>query len=65
MTRDWRRGSIRLLPGYHLLDAAGLPAAELPVVDFALEGGFVNVRVPGRDDIQIVSAPSLHLITCA
>ncbi|GHJ44503.1 hypothetical protein Cs7R123_18450 [Catellatospora sp. TT07R-123] len=64
MTRDWRRGSIRLIPGYHLLNAAGLPVAELAEVDFALEGGFVNVRVPGRDDVQLVSAPALHLITC-
>ncbi|WP_027343874.1 hypothetical protein [Hamadaea tsunoensis] len=64
MKREWRRGSIALTAGYAIFNADGELVQNLADVQFALEGGFVNIRVAGRDDTQVVSAPALSLITC-
>ncbi|MEV0270324.1 hypothetical protein AB0H43_16205 [Hamadaea sp. NPDC050747] len=64
MKRQWRRGSIELVGGYTLLDRTGEPVDRLEDIRFAVEGGFVNVRVPGRPGTQLVSAPSVRRIQC-
>lgn len=64
MNRQWREGAIELVPGYRLLDGANVPVETLEGVRFAVEGGFVNVAVPGRDDVQLVSAPAVAWIRC-
>ncbi|NUR71536.1 MAG: hypothetical protein HOU81_12015 [Hamadaea sp.] len=64
MKRQWRRGSIELNGGYALLDKDGQPAERLDDIRFAVEGGFVNVRVPGRAGTQLVSAPGVRRIQC-
>ncbi|WP_214410620.1 hypothetical protein [Sphaerisporangium fuscum] len=65
MNRDWRTGSIELVTGYTLTDADGRRARRVDDVRFAIEGGFVNVRVPGVAHVQIVSAPAVGLITAS
>ncbi|GAA2362175.1 hypothetical protein [Nonomuraea africana] len=57
MNREWRAGSVELVEGYRLV-------GDLGDVLFAIEGGFVNIKVPGVDHIQIVSAPAIRAITC-
>ncbi|UXY32423.1 hypothetical protein [Streptomyces sp. HUAS TT20] len=47
MIREWRKGSIELVSGYTITDADGRSVGRAEGVDFALEGGFVNVRLPG------------------
>ncbi|MFE0508647.1 hypothetical protein [Streptomyces sp. NPDC058964] len=64
MNREWRKGSIELVSGYTLTDADGRPAGRVEDADFAVEGGFINVRVPGHLHTQLVSAPAVRLITC-
>ncbi|GLZ80120.1 hypothetical protein Afil01_49270 [Actinorhabdospora filicis] len=64
MSRQWRKGAITLVPGYWLLDAAGERAESLDGIEFAVEGGFVNIRVEGREDVQLVSAPAVAHIRC-
>ncbi|MEU6068694.1 MULTISPECIES: hypothetical protein [Streptomyces] len=64
MNHEWRRGSIELVPGYTITDADGRPVSRAEGVDFALEGGFVNVRLSGAPHTQLVSAPAVRLITC-
>lgn len=62
MNREWREGTIVLVPGYWLLDASGERVESLDGVEFAVEGGYVNVRVEGRPDVQLVSAPGVRWI---
>jgi hypothetical protein len=64
MIREWRKGSIELVSGYTLTDADGRCVARVDGVDFAIEGGFVNVRLPGASGTELVSAPAVRLITC-
>jgi hypothetical protein len=64
MNREWRHGSIELVAGYRLFDANGDAVSTVADVEFAIEGGYVNVRIPGRADTQIVSAPGVRLIVC-
>jgi hypothetical protein len=64
MTRDWRTGSIELMDGYALTDTDGRRTARADGVRFAIEGGFVNIRLPGVPHIQVVSAPAVRLISC-
>ncbi|WP_327431289.1 MULTISPECIES: hypothetical protein [unclassified Streptomyces] len=65
MNRDWRKGSIELVPGYTLTDADNRPIDHADGIGFAIEGGFVNVQLPGVPYTQLVSAPAVRLITCA
>ncbi|MFG2822285.1 hypothetical protein ACGFX4_22990 [Kitasatospora sp. NPDC048365] len=62
MNREWRKGSVELVDGYVLLDGAGVPVRRLADVEFAVEGGYLNVRVPGREGVQLVSAPGVRLV---
>lgn len=64
MNREWRHGSIELVAGYALFDANGHAVIAVADVEFAIEGGYVNVRIPGRADTQIVPAPGVRLIVC-
>lgn len=64
MNREWRRGAITLVPGYSLVDGAGDRVESVDGIEFAVEGGFVNVRVPGRAETQLVSAPAVAWIRC-
>ncbi|POX51180.1 hypothetical protein C3489_20835 [Streptomyces sp. Ru71] len=64
MSREWRTGTIELLPGYAFVDADGHAVGRAEDVEFTLEGGFVNARLPGVPHTQVVSAPALRLITC-
>jgi hypothetical protein len=64
MNRDWRSGRVELCAGYHLVDADGQDQSTVDGVEFALEGGFVNVRVPGVEHVQLVSAPAVARIVC-
>ncbi|MFI2367543.1 hypothetical protein [Streptomyces sp. NPDC018833] len=65
MTRDWRTGSIELVDGYTLSGADGRRITRADDVRFAIEGGFVNIRLPEVPHIQVVSAPAVRLITGA
>ncbi|KUJ68516.1 hypothetical protein ACZ90_18180 [Streptomyces albus subsp. albus] len=64
MNRDWRKGSIELVPGYTLADADDRAIDRADSIEFTIEGGFVNVRLPGVSRTQLVSAPAVRLITC-
>ncbi|NUP80256.1 MAG: hypothetical protein HOV96_22205, partial [Nonomuraea sp.] len=64
MTPIWRTGSIELLDGYTLTDSAGHHVTTLQGIRFAIEGGYVNIEVPGVPHTQIVSAPAIRLLTC-
>ena len=64
MTRDWRKGAITLVPGYSLVDGDGERVESIEGIEFAIEGGFVNVRVPGCTETQLVSAPAVAWIRC-
>lgn len=64
MTVNWRTGTVHLRPGYTLAGNDGEPTASADA-DFALEGGFVHVRIPGADTVQIVSAPAVARIAYA
>ncbi|MFE1949302.1 hypothetical protein ACFW9D_02400 [Streptomyces sp. NPDC059524] len=63
MSRQWRKGTIDLLTGYAVFSADGRRVSRVTGVDFAIEGGFVNIRVPGVPRVQLVSAPAVRLIT--
>ncbi|GAA2742657.1 MULTISPECIES: hypothetical protein [Kitasatospora] len=62
MTREWRTGSIELVDGYALLDGEGREVRRLAGIEFAVEGGYLNVRVPGRDGLQLLSAPAVRSV---
>ncbi|GAA4950820.1 hypothetical protein GCM10023205_09470 [Yinghuangia aomiensis] len=64
MTANWRTGTVHLRDGYTLVGKDGGSTASADA-DFALEGGFVHVRIPGTDTVQIVSAPAVARITYA
>lgn len=64
MTANWRTGTVHLRDGYTLVGKGGVRTASADA-DFALEGGFVHVRIPGADTVQIVSAPAVARITYA
>ncbi|MFI7006335.1 hypothetical protein [Streptomyces sp. NPDC050145] len=63
MSREWRRGTIELDTAYTVFSADGRRVSRATGVDFAIEGGFVNIRVPGVPRVQVVSAPAVRLIT--
>ncbi|WP_436773084.1 hypothetical protein [Yinghuangia sp. YIM S09857] len=62
MSPMWRTGTIRLRPGYTFRDSNGA-ATGTADGDFAIEGGYVHVRVPGAPLVQVVGAPAVELIT--
>lgn len=62
MSPTWRTGTIRLRPGYSLLDANGAETGTADG-DFAIEGGYVHVRLPGAPQVQVVGAPAVELIS--
>ncbi|MFE9424727.1 hypothetical protein ACFYNO_17345 [Kitasatospora sp. NPDC006697] len=64
MNREWRKGTVELLAGYALVGADGQEVERAEEVEFAIEGGYVNVRIPGVPHTQLVSAPAVRLITC-
>ncbi|MET7442291.1 hypothetical protein ACWERY_05655 [Streptomyces sp. NPDC004082] len=64
MNSNWRTGSIKLMPGYTLIDGAEQAVEQAEGVKFMIEGGFVNVQLPGAPHTQLVSAPAVRLITC-
>ncbi|MFF5209222.1 hypothetical protein [Streptosporangium sp. NPDC000396] len=64
MNREWRTGSVELVDGYTVIDGKGLRVGRVESIRFAIEGGFVNIEVPGVEHVQIVSAPAVRLITC-
>jgi len=64
MNPTWRNGSIELLDGYTLTAPDGRSVTALQGIRFAIEGGYVNVEVPGVPHTQIVSAPAVRLLTC-
>jgi len=64
VNREWRKGSIELVSGYTVTDADGRPVGRAEGIDFAVEGGFINLRLPGVPHTQLVSAPAVRLITC-
>jgi hypothetical protein len=64
VNRDWRPGRVELRAGYSLVDADGIHQSTVDGVEFALEGGFVNVRIPGVAQVQLVSAPAVARIVC-
>ncbi|WP_433346453.1 hypothetical protein ACQP25_27195 [Microtetraspora malaysiensis] len=64
MNRDWRNGSVELVDGYTITDGEGRAVGAMQGVRFAIEGGFVNIEVPGVTEVQIVSAPAVRRIVC-
>lgn len=64
MTREWRSGSIHLVNGYTLTLPGGEVGSEAHDVRFALEGGFVNIQIPGVPGTQVISAPAVRRIVC-
>jgi len=64
VNREWRRGSIELVSDYTITDADGRPVGRAEGIDFAVEGGFINLRLPGVPHTQLVSAPAVRLIAC-
>ncbi|UXY32345.1 hypothetical protein [Streptomyces sp. HUAS TT20] len=64
MNREWRKGAIELVSGCTLTDADGHRLGRAEGIEFAIEGGFVNVRLLGVPYTQLVSAPAVRLITC-
>ncbi|MEU7144706.1 carboxymuconolactone decarboxylase family protein [Nocardia sp. NPDC046473] len=64
MTTRWRQASkVVLVEGYSLLARDGRPVRTIDDVSVTIEGGFLHVKVPGSDEIQIVSAPAVALVT--
>ncbi|GGS99346.1 hypothetical protein ACFFV7_20405 [Nonomuraea spiralis] len=64
MNPTWRSGTVELLDGYTLTDSEGRRTSTVHGVRFAIEGGYLNVEVPGVPHVQIVSAPAVRLVTC-
>ncbi|MFI7424259.1 hypothetical protein [Nonomuraea sp. NPDC049684] len=64
MNPTWRNGTVELLDGYTLTNSEGRRVPTVAGVRFAIEGGYLNVEVPGVPHIQIVSAPAVRLVTC-
>lgn len=63
MTMRWRAAAVvELVDGYILLDAAGRAVSTVSDVRIAFDGGFAHLEVPGRDSIQVVSAPALRRV---
>lgn len=63
MSMTWRTGAVNLVDGYTLRDSSGVDAPAVDGVEFAIEGGYLHVRVPGVDEIQVVSAPAVKALT--
>lgn len=64
MSPAWRTGTVRLRPGYMLLDGHGAATGTVDAA-FAIEGGYVHVRVPGAPRVQVVGAPAVEHISYA
>ncbi|MEU8323380.1 hypothetical protein AB0C33_33885 [Nonomuraea sp. NPDC048881] len=64
MNPTWRNGTVELLDGYTLTNSEGRRVSAVEGVRFAIEGGYLNVEVPGVPHVQIVSAPAVRLVTC-
>lgn len=61
MGLTWREAaSIELVESAFLTDAEGVRQTRLTGVGFAVEGGYLHIRVPGRDEVQVVSAPMVR-----
>ncbi|MFJ8623137.1 hypothetical protein ACIRD3_09825 [Kitasatospora sp. NPDC093550] len=63
MDEDWAEGSVDLVDGYAVVDAADRAVSSVPRALVAFQGGFVKLRIPGTDTVQVVSAPAVRLIT--
>ena len=50
------------VPGFEILDADGGETASLGA-RVAAQGGYLHVAVPGRDDIQMLSATAVRGVT--
>lgn len=59
MTPTWRTGTVRLRPGFTVLAADGTETDRVDA-DFAVEGGYLHIRVPGTDLVQVVGAPAVE-----
>jgi hypothetical protein len=64
MSLTWRNGSIELMDGYTLYDSRGSRVSALDGIRFAIEGGYINIEVPGNPHTQIISAPAVRLLLC-
>ena len=58
----WLTAEVLVVPGFEILDAEGKETASLSA-RVAVQGGYLHVAVPGRDDIQVLSAPALRRVT--
>jgi hypothetical protein len=63
MTREWLSGSVELVTDYTLTNAEGRAVSTLADIQFAIEGGYVHIAVPGLDHHQILSAPAIRRLT--
>ena len=58
----WLAADVIVVPGFEILDAEGKESASL-AARVAVQGGYLHVAVPGRDDIQLLSAPAVRRVT--
>ncbi|NUU25484.1 MAG: hypothetical protein HOV68_28855 [Streptomycetaceae bacterium] len=61
MSPTWRQGVIELAPGFRVVGPDGA-WAERAEGEFAIEGGYVHLRIAGVAEVQIVSAPAVRRI---
>lgn len=57
-----RTASVELVDGY-TLTVDGRETTRVEQAEITIEGGFVHVRVPGADVVQVVSAPAVRKLT--
>jgi hypothetical protein len=61
MELNWRDAeSVELVEAGYLTDANGEATTRVTGVRIAVEGGYLHVAVPGRDEVQVVSAPMVR-----
>ncbi|MFF7990977.1 hypothetical protein ACFZDG_14465 [Kitasatospora xanthocidica] len=63
MNEDWAEASVELVDGYAVVNADGERVSSAPRALAAFQGGFVKLRLPGTETVQVVSAPAVRLIT--
>ncbi|MCF2533246.1 hypothetical protein [Yinghuangia soli] len=57
-----RTARIELLPDHPVTGPDGQPTTDVEA-EFAITGGYLELRVPGTGTVQIVSAPAVRRIT--
>ncbi|MFI9817770.1 hypothetical protein [Saccharothrix variisporea] len=62
MSPTARIATVELVDGY-TLTVDGRESARVEQAEITIEGGFVHVRVPGADVVQVVSAPGVRKLT--